>query len=263
MNIFQLINEMTQYIEIHILDKITLNDLSKVTGLNASMIKNIFPLLSGCGVFEYIRNRRLSICVDDLRNDSKVIDVALKYGYHSANSFTRAFKKFHGITPNQIKKRTVDLKLYPKLILDESLVTDNSLQYKIYYHQNFILYGIRQKYKTEALSLYTETMWTQVKEDYPNFLTVDRRYGMTEHIDDIYSNYYCLLEKELPTFEKVEIPISNYLGIKITSFKANDISNEIRKSFRHYLKSLNFTAKKSPVIELYTKEYVELFIPIN
>ena len=53
---------------------------------------------------EYLRNRRLSEAVTDLRESSeKVIDIALKYGYESADAFSAAFKKFHGATPSEVR----------------------------------------------------------------------------------------------------------------------------------------------------------------
>lgn len=263
MNIFQMMNEITNYIEEHLFDKITLNNLSKITGLNTSVIKSIFPCIAGCGISEYIRNRKLSICVEDLRDGQKIIDIALKYGYSSAESFTRAFKKFHGISPSLVRRKNVQLQLYPRLVLNESLVINPNLSYQLYYQKKYTLYGVENKYKTNEISLYAEDLWKKLKEEYAIFITSDIRYGITERIDSIYSNYYCLIETPHLNFQKKVISTSNYLGIKISSFKAKDISSEIRNCFKNYLKSLHFTAKNTPIIEIYTKDYVELLIPIN
>ena len=54
---------------------------------------------------EYLRKRRLSQAGAELADGKdKVIDVALKYGYDSPESFTKAFTRFHGISPMQVKK---------------------------------------------------------------------------------------------------------------------------------------------------------------
>ena len=54
---------------------------------------------------EYLRRRRLSQAGAELTGgDAKVIDVALKYRYDSPESFTKAFTRFHGVSPMQVKK---------------------------------------------------------------------------------------------------------------------------------------------------------------
>ena len=45
--------------------------------------------------------------------DSKVIDVAAKYGWDSADAFTKAFARQHGITPTQSRNPHESLKIYP------------------------------------------------------------------------------------------------------------------------------------------------------
>jgi len=63
--------------------------------------------------------------------DTKVIDVALKYGYESPESFTRAFTKFHGITPSEAKKDGSKLKSFSRLSVKISLSGGNIMDYKI------------------------------------------------------------------------------------------------------------------------------------
>ena len=54
---------------------------------------------------EYIRNRKLYLAALDLKKaDKKVIDVAYDYGYDTPDSFTKAFTRFHGISPMQVKQ---------------------------------------------------------------------------------------------------------------------------------------------------------------
>ena len=63
-------------------------------------MRRVFSLLTNISLSEYIRKRRLSVASYDLYNDNlKVIDVAIKYGYENATSFSRAFSSFHGIKP--------------------------------------------------------------------------------------------------------------------------------------------------------------------
>lgn len=52
----------------------------------------------------------------DLQNsDAKVIDIAMKYGYQSADAFRVAFKSLHGVLPNVVRKNNVKLTFYCRL----------------------------------------------------------------------------------------------------------------------------------------------------
>ena len=72
-----------------------------------------FSLMTGITAIEYIRNRRLSMAGQELSiSGSKVIDIALKYSYESPESFTKAFTRFHGITPNVARRVGVKIKIF-------------------------------------------------------------------------------------------------------------------------------------------------------
>lgn len=263
MNIYALMNDMISYIEDNILEDITIKDLSKLTGLNQTLVKSIFPCLVGCGISEYIRNRRLSICVEDLIKGSKIIDVSIKYGYTSPNSFTRAFRNFHGVSPSKIKKSNISLKLFNRIKFSNNLIHNNSLIYNIYYKKKFILYGISKIFDYSKLTDNTPIFWNEAKEKYEVFSSTKKRYGFVEHIDKEKCKYYCLVDKEVKDFEKVELGESDYIGFKISSFYSKDISNNIEKCINNYLKSLNLSLKNLPVIEVYYNNYVELLVPTN
>lgn len=62
-------------------------------------------MLCGYSISEYIRNRKLSLAGHEiLHTNNKIIDIALKYGYDSPDSFTKAFTRFHGSTPTEVCK---------------------------------------------------------------------------------------------------------------------------------------------------------------
>ncbi len=99
------VNHAIDYMENHLTDEITLADIAKDAHLSAFHFQRAFTLLTGMSPAEYLRKRRLSQAGADLLNsDEKVIDVALKYCYDSPESFTKAFTRFHGFSPMQVKK---------------------------------------------------------------------------------------------------------------------------------------------------------------
>ena len=99
------INQAIACMEDHLTDGITLADIAKHVHLSAFHFHRAFSLLTGMSPAEYLRKRRLSQAGADLMNgEEKVIDVAMKYGYDSPESFTKAFTRFHGASPMQVKK---------------------------------------------------------------------------------------------------------------------------------------------------------------
>ena len=99
------INNAIEYMESHLTDDITLADIAKHVNLSAFHFQRAFSLLTEMSPAEYLRKRRLSQAGADLINgDGKVIDIAMKYCYDSPESFSKAFMRFHGVSPMQVKK---------------------------------------------------------------------------------------------------------------------------------------------------------------
>ena len=99
------INNAIEYMENHLTDDITLADIARNVHLSAFHFQRAFSLLTEMSPAEYLRKRRLSQAGADLTGgDEKVIDVAMKYGYDSPESFTKAFTRFHGVSPMQVRK---------------------------------------------------------------------------------------------------------------------------------------------------------------
>ena len=67
-NIYEELNKITEYIEKHMLEKITIKELAHLVGLNENTLKSIFSCLTGITINEYIRLRRLSLSVTDILN---------------------------------------------------------------------------------------------------------------------------------------------------------------------------------------------------
>ena len=99
------INQAIACMEDHLTDEVTLADIARHVHLSAFHFHRAFSLLTGMSPAEYLRKRRLSQAGADLMSgEEKVIDVAMKYGYDSPESFTKAFARFHGVSPMQVKK---------------------------------------------------------------------------------------------------------------------------------------------------------------
>lgn len=100
--------------------------------------QKIFKIMCGFTVGEYIRGRRLTLAGSELKStDIKVIELALKYGYESPESFTRAFVRFHGVTPSEAKRECVRLRAFSRLKVQIILKGGNYMDYKIVTKNSF------------------------------------------------------------------------------------------------------------------------------
>ena len=99
------INHAISYMEDHLTDEAALADVANSVHLSAFHFQRAFTMLTGMSPAEYMRCRRLSQAGAELANGSgKVIDVALKYGYDSPESFAKAFTRYHGFSPKMARK---------------------------------------------------------------------------------------------------------------------------------------------------------------
>lgn len=98
------IKSSIDYIEDHIKENISIEEVAKNSYVSSYYLQVGFQVMTGYSIGEYIRNRKLYLAALDLKSNNKVIDVALDYGYETPESFTKAFKRFHGFNPSQVKK---------------------------------------------------------------------------------------------------------------------------------------------------------------
>lgn len=126
------IQRALNYIEDHLEEELDYGDIASRAACSAYYFQRIFGILCGITLGEYIRNRRLTLAGSELSgSDIKVVDAALKYGYESPESFTRAFVKFHGITPSEAKKDGSKLRSYSPLSVQIIMKGGHTMDYKI------------------------------------------------------------------------------------------------------------------------------------
>lgn len=120
------------YVEEHILDDIHFDDVAKQLNISPYEFHRAFSFMSGMTLNTYIRNRRLSMAGQELvATDKKIIDIAIKYGFESHDGFTKAFTRFHGVSPKQAKTAGTQLVLFNPLVIRVSLEGGKRLDYRI------------------------------------------------------------------------------------------------------------------------------------
>lgn len=129
-------------IEAHLLEPISLEDVAKAAGLSTFHFMRMFNILTGFTVAEYIRNRRLTLAGKELAlSDAKVVDIALKYGYETHESFTKAFQRFHRIAPSAAREPGANLKSIGRLSIQVKLKGERILNYRLIEKEAFTVVG--------------------------------------------------------------------------------------------------------------------------
>lgn len=146
----QSINKAIEYMEEHLTEDIHCEDVSSYVHISSFHFQRMFNVFTGMTVGEYIRKRRLSLAGEELtRQNTKVIDVAFKYAYQSPESFAKAFAKFHGINPSQVKKGN-ELKFFHRLVVKISVEGGTIMDYRIEKKEAFRLLVYAKKFTEES-----------------------------------------------------------------------------------------------------------------
>lgn len=138
------LNQVVAYIENHLTENLTLEEISKYAGVSDYHFRKIFYYLSGLTLSEYIKNRKFSEANKDLLNNESVTEVAFKYGYESIDGFTRAFKSWSGFLPSEVFKTKVS-KSFPKLSFYIDVKGGESMEYKIVEMPAFKFAGVSKR----------------------------------------------------------------------------------------------------------------------
>lgn len=105
MNYSQSIQDTVSYIEQHLCEKLSLDEIIKVSGFSKYHFIRIFKRETGMGLREHIQSRRLSVAAKILLSSTcSIMDIALYCRFESQEAFTRAFKKAYGLPPGKYRR---------------------------------------------------------------------------------------------------------------------------------------------------------------
>ncbi|MFM9318818.1 GyrI-like domain-containing protein [Streptococcus sp. ST16] len=135
-------NQTMDYLEQQLTGEVDMKRFQQLSGYSYPLFSRLFSILADMTLAEYLRNRRLSEAVTDLRESTeKVIDIAMKYGYDSADAFSAAFKKFHGATPSEVRNGKT-YRFFPKLQLSLKITGGKNMDIKIQKKPAFTVAGV-------------------------------------------------------------------------------------------------------------------------
>ncbi|MNK55063.1 Transposon Tn10 TetD protein [compost metagenome] len=140
------LNSALAYIEDHLAGEIEIKEAARLACCSEYHFTRMFSFLAGIPLSEYIRRRRLTLSAFDLIHSSlKIIDVAVKYGYSSPDSFTRAFQSLHGVKPSEARQHSHFLKSYPPMTFQIVIQGGSEMNYRIVEKEAFRIVGIMRR----------------------------------------------------------------------------------------------------------------------
>ena len=174
MNVLKHLNAAVDYIEANLCAELDFDQTARMACVTTDSFQRFFSYMTGMTLNEYVRRRRLTLAAADLRHtDAQVIEIAMKYGYDSADAFTRAFSKQHGITPSAYRKHGGALKVYPPASFQIVIKGAKEMDFRIIDLPETKVYGISKQYDGMGYNTREElrhSMWANNCDDVPGQL---------------------------------------------------------------------------------------------
>ena len=285
------------YVEEHLTENIDYEKVAAESFSSSYHFQRVFSILCGYTLGEYIRLRRLSLAgADLLSGKDKVIDIALKYGYDSPDSFAKAFQKFHGITPSQARADGKMLKSFSRLSIKISLEGGITMDYRIEEKEEMVLTGYKRhfsgvpgeryeqekdmyvntrvfQYILQGLSGNTETTYdviTNINDDGYDFYISK---PIPEYLRNNLEKTFVLGEEYAKHFENITIPKCTYAIFETEKCTyPTTVYLDLRKKIAsEWLPNSGYQLLNSPEIvvshwfrgDKSNQRYRELWIPIE
>ena len=158
--------ESIDYIEQNLTETLDVEEIAGKAALSPFYYQRIFGALCNMTVGDYIRARRMTLAAQELAGSgSKVIDVALRYGYDSPDSFAKAFQRFHGVTPSQAREKGIPLRSLAPLHIKITLEGGSMLDYRIVEKAPFTVVGVKRRFDTETCYQEIPKFWDEWMSD--------------------------------------------------------------------------------------------------
>ncbi|NLT14065.1 MAG: AraC family transcriptional regulator [Clostridiales bacterium] len=268
------LNNVMSYVEKHLTGTIDPVDISLIMACSFQEFQRFFIQISDIPFSEYVRRRKLSSAAYEIQNsDIKIIDAALKYGYESADAFSVAFKRLHGLSPQAARKTSAALKYYARLNFSYTIKGVNELTYRIVQRGSFTVAGIR------TTSSQAQDLFHVLQNDGTarRLELLERRFDLgicfLYHKDGD-TDYMIALEydgDELPDFERYSFPPSAWLVVEASGKISENIHADTwRRLYNEFMPHSEYMQTDLPAIEKYVEwnaaanyGQLEIWLPIK
>ena len=270
-------NQTMDYLEQHLTEEVDMKRFQQLSGYSYPLFSRLFSILADMTLAEYLRNRRLSEAVTDLREGSgKVIDIALKYGYDSADAFSAAFKKFHGATPSEVRNGKPYL-IFPRLQLSLKITGGKNMDIKIQKKPAFTVAGVLlEAIDNSKCPSAWEHLYAHHSIENLESLGSGQSFGVCSDVKEgeiiNYMAAYDVVDKakaeELGLFIK-DVPATEYAIVPVKGSIPASIHNAWKYVLEVFFPETGYRHSGAPDFEVYSKgdmsspDYqMELWIPV-
>jgi AraC family transcriptional regulator len=277
------LRKMIEYIEETLPDPVSVEGAAKAAHVSPAHLQRAFSVLTGISVGEYVRRRRLTLAAEELsRGTIRVIDAALKHGYETPESFAKAFRRQHGITPTEAKLPGASLVCYNRLVIQVSLKGEKMMKYKIVERDEFMVAGIQRRFSIENNAQQAEIpkLWGEMNGNGISEKLFELNNGQIEGVlgvcvdrEDQSIDYWVATEYEGPVpdgFENLLIPASTWAVFEVHGPMPDAMQQAWEKIMSEWLPSTQYEMQGTPGFEMYTNEdpsradlYSEIWIPVK
>lgn len=262
---FEYLNQMVKYIEEHLTENIEYKKLAKIVGVSEYNLQRIFTFLTNMSISEYIRKRRLSRALEELKTTNiKIIDLAIKYNYDSSMSFSRAFKQYFNMTPTECRNNLKSYKLFPIIEFHNNDDAYNELNYEIkeFQEKKLYCYGVSATINDDLLFKIRELYNKIENNGIRNELNKVGMYGISICKDNEYK-YYVGSELKLDNTKTIIIDRGTYAVFEVGNREQKDIVKVYDFVYSRWIKSTNYEILDKPEIEFYKNNNCYIYIPIK
>lgn len=162
-------------LEEHLMDVDGEYDIYREIGISSFYLRRGFQIMTGYTMTEYVRNRRLYLAaLDVIADKEKVIDLAFKYGYDTPESFSKAFTRFHGVSPVQLRRDASRLCVFLPLKINITLQGGNEMDYIVEREKAFTVIGFEREFSAEDSYEQIPKFWDEYRERICNRLAQGR-----------------------------------------------------------------------------------------
>ncbi len=277
------LNQALDYIEKNLDGDIDLKKAASLACCSVAYFQRVFSFIADMPLSEYIRRRRMTKAAFELKNSGiKVIDLALKYGYDSPDSFSRAFQSVHGILPSLARSEGVTVKAFPRIAFLISIKGDVEMNYRIEQKEAFRIVGVKRHYKgpendESVVPVFWNELYSNGTVEVLNNLSSGIPGGVHGFIqasadEKVDYTIACITDKEPPAgMESYIVPKATWAIFEIDGPVHKTMATAWKRIFTEWLPTSNYSYAETVDIECFpngenkgSEDYkYEIWLPVK
>lgn len=277
-------NDAIEYIEARLGEELDIRGIAQAAASSPFHFQRMFSMLTGTTVADYIRRRRMTLAAQELASTGcRVVDAALKYGYETPESFSKAFSRMHGISPSQAREPGAALKAFPRIFFRISIKGDRDMDYSIIEKEGFEIAGAARKISTrdgvnfaEVPAFWRESYSDGTCEKVCSVSGGGNIYGVCLDFAENGSDFTYMIAADAPKgelpqgFVRRKVPAATWAVFTATGPLPGSVQDVTKRIFSEWFPATGYEHDDAPELEVYlpgdnsSPDYrCEIWIPIK